>query len=112
MSDTMQRRSFLKAAVLGAVSVQAITLATRSDAAAPLPALDPNDATAKALGYVPDATKVDAKARPNYKPGQKCGNCVQFQGKATDAEGACNLFVGKGVKGAGWCSVWAQKPGA
>jgi hypothetical protein len=112
MSDTMQRRSFLKAAVLGAVSVQAITLATRSDAAAPLPALDPNDATAKALGYVPDATKVDAKARPNYKPGQKCGNCVQFQGKATDAEGACNLFAGKGVKGAGWCSVWAQKPGA
>jgi len=111
MSDTMQRRSFLKAAVLGAVSVQAISLATRSDAAA-LPALDPNDATAKALGYVPDATPLDAKARPNYKPGQKCGNCVQFQGKATDAEGACNLFAGKGVKGAGWCSVWAQKPGA
>jgi len=112
MSDTMQRRSFLKAAVLGAVSVQAITLAARSEAAAPLPALDPNDATAKALGYVPDATKVDAKARPNYKPGQKCGNCVQFQGKATDAEGGCNLFAGKAVKGAGWCSVWAQKPGA
>ena len=111
MSDTMQRRSFLKAAVLGAVSVQGIAMATRSEAAA-LPALDPADATAKALGYVVDATKVDAKARPMYKPGQKCGNCVQFQGKVTDAESGCNLFAGKAVKGAGWCSVWAQKPGA
>ena len=111
MSDTMQRRSFLKAAVLGAVSVQAISLATRSEAAA-LPALDPSDATAKALGYAVDATKVDAKAHPMYNPGQKCGTCVQFLGKATDAEGACNLFAGKAVKGAGWCTVWAQKPGA
>jgi hypothetical protein len=110
MSDKIQRRSFLKAAVLGAVSVQAITMATRSEAAA-MPALDPADPTAKALRYVGDATKVDAKASPSYKPGQKCGNCVQFVGKVTDAEGGCNLFPGKSVKGPGWCAVWAQKPG-
>ena len=111
MSDKIQRRSFLKAAVLGAVSVQAISVAQRAEAAA-MPALDPNDATAKALGYIVDAKKVDTKTRPMYKPGQHCGNCVQFVGKATDAEGGCNLFAGKSVKGAGWCSVWAQKPGA
>lgn len=110
MSDKIERRSFLKAAVLGAVGVQAIGVAQRADAAALAP-LDPNDPTAKALGYVADAKKVDTKARPSFKPGQHCGNCVQFVGKVNDAEGGCNLFAGKAVKGAGWCSVWAQKPG-
>lgn len=112
MSETMQRRTFLKVAVLGAVAVPAAAVLQKAQADAPLPTLDPNDPTAKALGFVIDATKVDAKANPTYKAGQKCANCLQFQGKATDKMAACNLFPGKQVSSAGWCKVWAQKPGA
>ena len=65
----------------------------------------------KTLGYEPDTTKVDAKANPTHKVTQKCANCVQFQGKPADKQGACNLFPGKDVLGNGWCKVWAQKPG-
>ncbi|MFM1887105.1 MAG: hypothetical protein RL026_2262 [Pseudomonadota bacterium] len=112
MSENMQRRSFLKVALAGAVGAQVVTQAAQAGQAAALPLVDPNDAGAKALGYVHDATKVDAKANPTYKPNQKCSNCLQYVGKATDAQAGCNLFPGKSVKGAGWCKVWVQKPGA
>ncbi len=111
MSEKIQRRSFLKAAVIGAVAAPVVTQVAQAGQAA-LPLVDPNDAGAKALGYVHDASKVDAKANPTYKPTQKCTNCIQFVGKASDAQAGCNLFPGKGVKGAGWCKVWVQKPGA
>ena len=78
--------------------------------AAALPPLDPKDPTAQALGFVTDATKVDAKANTTYKPDQKCSTCAQYQGKASDATAACNIFAGKSVPAGGWCKVWAQKP--
>lgn len=111
MSEKIQRRSFLKGAVIGAVAVPMAAQVAQAGQAA-LPLVDPNDAGAKALGYVHDAAKVDAKANPTYKPTQKCANCIQYVGKATDAQAGCNLFPGKAVKGAGWCKVWVQKPGA
>jgi hypothetical protein len=46
-----------------------------------------------------------------YKPGQVCTNCIQYTGKPGSAEGPCNLFPGKLVKGPGWCKVWVAKPG-
>jgi hypothetical protein len=76
-----------------------------------LPALDPSDPTAKALGYVNDSTKVDAATNPTHKPDQKCGTCAQFQGKPGDARGGCNIFAGHSVSSGGWCKVWAKKPG-
>ncbi|MEO6186977.1 MAG: high-potential iron-sulfur protein [Steroidobacteraceae bacterium] len=110
MSNKIQRRYILKTAALSMVAIPAAGLLQKARAAAPLPLLDPNDATAKALGYVANATKVDAKANPTYKPGQHCGNCVQFQGKLTDKQAACPLFAGRDVLSAGWCKVWVQKP--
>jgi hypothetical protein len=56
------------------------------------------------LGFVTDASKA-----PNAKPNQKCGTCMQFQGKAGDADGGCNIFAGKSVPAGGWCMVWVQK---
>jgi hypothetical protein len=106
------RRTVLGTLVAGVVSIPVAGLLTRADAAAALPALDPADPTAKALGYVTDAKKVDAKANATYKPGQQCANCVQYQGKKEDKSAACNLFPGKSVVAGGWCKVWAQKPGA
>ena len=35
-----------------------------------------------------------------------------YQGKASDATAGCNIFAGHSVPAAGWCKVWAQKPGA
>jgi hypothetical protein len=78
--------------------------------AAALPALDPNDPTAKALAFVNDATKVDASANPTFKAGQKCSTCAQYQGKASDPTAACNIFAGHSVPAGGWCKVWAAKP--
>ena len=109
MSQKIQRRSFLKAAVIGAVAAPVVTQVAQAGQAA-LPLVDPNDAGAKALGYIHDAAKVDAKANPTFKPNQKCANCIQYTGKVSDAQAGCNLFPGKGVKGAGWCKVWVQKP--
>jgi High potential iron-sulfur protein len=60
---------------------------------------DPNDPTAKALGYVTNSAKPDAS----------CGNYLQFQGKAADATGPCTIFASKNVASAGWCVSWAKK---
>jgi hypothetical protein len=109
-STELTRRGVIKAALLGAVVPGSLLTAT-AVAAAPLAPLDPNDAQAKALGYVADSSKVDAKANPNHKPDQKCSRCQQFQGKPADKQGGCNIFPGKAVAGAGWCKVWTLKPG-
>lgn len=109
--DRISRRSLLKGAFLTVAAVPAASLLSRNALAA-IPLVDPNDAQAKSLGYIHDATKVDAKANANYKPGQICANCIQYTGKAGAAEGGCNLFPGKNVKAAGWCKVWVLKPGA
>ncbi|MEP7313583.1 MAG: high-potential iron-sulfur protein [Pseudomonadota bacterium] len=106
MNDKIHRRTFIKTAVLGAAAIPTLLAAAEG-----LPLLDPKDPTAMALGYVPDATKVDAKANPTHKAGQTCANCVQYQGKLTDKTAACPLFVGKAVLAGGWCKVWIQKPG-
>ena len=68
-----------------------------------------DDAQAKALGYVADASKVDKAKYKQFAAGQHCGSCALFQGKATDAAAACALFPGKQVAGKGWCSAYAKK---
>lgn len=71
--------------------------------------LDEKDAQAVALGYVADATKADKKKYPQYAAGKACSNCALYQGKPSDAAGACPLFAGKQVAGKAWCSAWAKK---
>lgn len=110
MADqSLSRRKLLQGALAGLAAAPAAALIAR-DALAAEP-LSENDPTAKSLGYVTDARKVDPKANPNYKAGQVCANCMQFTGKAGAAEGPCNIFPGKTVNAQGWCKVWVQKPG-
>ena len=105
------RRSIVKSGLIAGTLGSAFGLVGNAAVgAAALPALDPNDPTAKALGFATDATKVVASANPTYKPTQKCSNCAQFQGKASDATAACSIFAGHSVPAGGWCKVWAQKP--
>jgi hypothetical protein len=117
----LPRRTLLKGALgLAAIPVVAGvaavgTAAAQAPAAKPapggtnLPRLDPNSAQAKALGYVHDGAQVDRKANPNFRPEQKCNNCVHWVGKPTDPWAGCNLFPGRSVAGPGWCKVWAKK---
>ncbi len=94
-------------AVKGAATAPAAKSATPA-----LPMLSPTEPAAKALGYVEDTTKVDAKANPMHKPTQDCANCLQWVDKdRTAAVSKCNLFPGKLVKTGGWCKVWVKAPG-
>lgn len=103
----LHRRALLKGALASLAAIPVVVAATRAEAAAP--ALDPNDPQAKSLGYVADTSKVDDKANPMHKAEQKCANCVQYQGKAADAQAPCTIFAGKLVNGSGWCKVYAKK---
>jgi hypothetical protein len=121
-TEKMTRRKLLGASLLGLPAIPVIVetaFAATPPAAAPAkPApgaaafveLKPDDATAKALGYNPDSTKVDVKANPTHKPEQKCSNCLQFADKNATPVGKCNLFPGKLVKVGGWCKVYVKRP--
>jgi hypothetical protein len=107
--DKLSRRQLLRTALAGLAAVPAAALVAQDAGAEMLSEADP---TAKSLGYVADAKKVDPKTNPNYKPGQVCANCMQYTGKPGSAAGPCNIFPGKDVAAAGWCKVWVLKPGA
>jgi High potential iron-sulfur protein len=108
MQHKISRRAMVKRSLLAGTLMPAFGLIGNAEAAGMTP-LDPNDPQAKALGFVTDASKVSPAAEPTFKPSQKCGTCAQFQGKAGDATGGCNIFVGHTVPSGGWCKVWAQK---
>ena len=106
----LPRRAVLKGALLGVAAVPVSSLLSRSAIAAGGP-VDPSESQAKQLGYIVDASKVDAKANPNFKPGQACWNCLQAPGaKEGDAEVPCNIFGGRTVAGNGWCKVYVKRP--
>jgi High potential iron-sulfur protein len=109
MQRNISRRTIIKGGLIAGALLPAMSLVSRDAQAAPLPPLDPNDPTAKALGYVPDATKVDTAKYASFKPTQKCGTCAQYQGKPGETSAACTIFAGKSVPQNGWCQVWAQK---
>ncbi len=111
MQHTISRRVLLKNGLIAGALLPAAQLMGGTMANADATALDANDPTAKALGFVSDTNKVDGTANPTHKPDQKCSNCAQYQGKLADAVGGCNIFAGKTVPAGGWCKVWAKKPG-
>ena len=77
--------------------------------AADLPMVDEKDATAVALGYVADASRVNKAKFTTFAAGQACSGCQLFQGKAGEKSGPCPLYAGKQVSAAGWCSAFAKK---
>jgi hypothetical protein len=111
MSDQkFPRRTLLKGALLGVAAVPVSALLSRTAAAA-AGRVDPNEPQAKSLGYVEDATKVDPKANPNFKPGQVCANCLQAPtAKPGMTEVPCNIFAQRNVAAKGWCKVYVKRP--
>jgi len=104
------RRIFLLSLAAAATATGGAALAV-TPVAAPGPAgkVEEKDATATALGYVADSSKVDKKRYPNATAAQKCNNCALYGGKAADAQGPCPIFSGKQVAATGWCSSWTKK---
>jgi High potential iron-sulfur protein len=100
------RRNFL---ALAGVAGAAALVGVRPALAADVPHLTESDPTAKALGYVEDASKVDKTKFPAYKPGAHCATCNFFQGKAADAYAPCQIFPGKAVASKGWCASHSPK---
>lgn len=113
MTESLSRRELLgRMAVAVAATVAAsgaTSAASAADAAAALPHLDTKDPSAAALGYVPDATKVDATKFKTYKAGQSCSSCAQLQGTAGAEWRPCILFPKKLVNANGWCSGYVKK---
>ncbi|MGA9334529.1 MAG: high-potential iron-sulfur protein [Rudaea sp.] len=103
------RRRFFALAGTAVGTAAALSILPRYVNAADLPHLSvATDATAKALGYVEDASKVDKAKFPTYKPGDVCSTCNFYTGGKTGF-GPCQLYPGKSVNAKGWCSGYAKK---
>lgn len=96
---SVSRRSLLQRLVLLAPAVP--VLLTRAARAAAL--LSGQDPQAQALRYTEDARSEPA-AKDN-----RCANCALYQGPEGSTQGPCQLFAGREVKAAGWCSAWAPQ---
>jgi high potential iron-sulfur protein len=99
------RRRFLKIAAGTATAVVVLGGLPKRASAGDLPHLGGTDPTARALGYVEDATTAK---NAMYKAGDTCANCKFYNGPA-DGYGPCELFPGKGVNAKGWCSSYTRK---
>ena len=93
--SNLSRRAFIARTTLTGLALAGVGGAAR--AGGHLPKLDPEDPTAKSLGYTHASTKSD----------QNCKNCQQFQG--SKQWGGCPIFAGKEVNADGWCSAWVKK---
>jgi hypothetical protein len=99
INSKLTRRHLINCGVFTAPILPVAGLFASSGAVGQGAAVDPNDPTAKALGFV------TASATPN----QKCNGFAQFQGKTGDAQRHCTVFAGKTVPAGGWCKCWSKK---
>jgi high potential iron-sulfur protein len=99
----LSRRLVLKRLALAASCVS-VAAELRTALAASQPLLSVSAPEAKAVKYVEDA-----KAAQGAAPGSNCANCGLYQGPNGSTQGPCQLFPGKDVKAAGWCSSWAAQ---
>ena len=101
---SLSRRRLLRRVTLAASLAPLAAGASRIALAVPAPLLSMDAPEAKAVKYVENA-----KAAQDAAPGSRCANCGLYQGPDGSAQGPCQLFPGKEVKAAGWCSSWAAQ---
>ena len=102
------RRQFIQLSAVAAAGC--LALPGNQAHAQDMPKIEESDPIAQSLKYVHDATIVDPAQRANPAAEQNCANCALIQGADGDAWRPCQIFPGKLVNAAGWCSVWAPKP--
>jgi hypothetical protein len=101
---SLSRRRLLRRLALGACVAPVAAGALRTTHAASAPLLSVEAPEAKAVKYVENAGDAHGAT-----PGNNCGNCGLYQGPNGSTQGPCQLFPGKEVKAAGWCSSWAAQ---
>lgn len=113
MSDARMKVTRRRFVGVGAATVLGSTIPTvlgvRTANATDLPQLDESDGTAKALGYVHDATTVDLSTRGAAD--RICRSCRFYTEPASETWGPCTLFPGKSVNANGWCKSWITRAG-
>jgi hypothetical protein len=95
-----RRQVLRRLTALAALVPPGALLARSAQAAAPL--LSAAAPEAKAVQYTEDA-----RSAKGAGAGANCASCALYQGAAGSAQGPCQLFPGKEVKAAGWCTSWA-----
>jgi hypothetical protein len=100
----ISRRTLLKKLAVGLPLLPLLDLAAPPALAAEAPLLAVNDAAAKAVNYVEDASQAGAASA-----GNNCESCALYLGATGSEQGPCSLFPGKQVKARGWCSSWAPQ---
>jgi hypothetical protein len=100
-TDRLSRRRLLQHLAIGAPF---LTVAALPASGADLPLLSPDAKEAKAVKYVEDATKAQRPVKDST-----CANCGLYQGTAGATGGPCQIFPGKWVKAAGYCTTWAPQ---
>jgi hypothetical protein len=107
-----RRREFIGNALLGVAAIPvAAALARAAHADDDFPTLKEDETTAQSIAYVADATQVDAKAYPQFKPGQDCSNCKLYSSDKGAPKGICQLVLGEYVLAKGWCKSWEPMSG-
>lgn len=109
MAYIVSRRGLMKRILVSATLAPALGLGGSDAKADALKPLGANELNAKALHFVPDASKIDAHANPTYRAGEHCATCAHYKGKATDPVAGCEIFVGRSVPETGWCMVWGAR---
>lgn len=101
------RRKFIQLSAVAAAGC--LVQPGREALAGELPHLTQDDPMGQAMKYTDDASSVDPATRNNPAAVQNCANCALIQGTDGDAWRPCQIFPGKVVAAAGWCSVWAPQ---
>jgi len=102
--DRQSRRRFVSKLLLGATLTPLATAHLTSSRAADLPLLSPDDPEARKVKYTEDASTAKGATK-----GNNCGTCALYEGTYQSTQGPCQIFPGKHVKAAGWCSSWAPQ---
>ncbi len=100
---SLGRRRLLQSLALG-VPLAALGVKPVARAADAAPRLDVASPEARAVQYVEDAARAKGAT-----PGSTCANCALYQGADGSKQGPCQIFPGKEVIAAGWCSSWAPQ---
>lgn len=102
--DKQSRRQFMQKVLVGAALAPLASASLAATGTAELPLLNPGDPEAKKVKYTEDATQEKAATK-----GNNCGTCALYEGTYKSTQGPCQIFPGKHVKAAGWCSAWAPQ---
>jgi hypothetical protein len=103
-ANRLSRRTLIRHLLLGGALIPLAPQVLQPAQAAPATLLAVGSPEAKAVQYTEDAKTAHA-AQPN----NRCANCALYQGAEGSTQGPCQIFPGKEVKAAGWCSSWAAQ---